>query len=70
MTDLTLDGASFSKFAMLYLDETGRFIDVGDPDRDEARPVEADGAGEVSEARYRFAKRRHRCFCLGARLAE
>ncbi len=42
MTDLTLDGASFSKFAMLYLDETGRFIDVGDPNRDEARPVEAD----------------------------
>ena len=43
MTDLALDGACFSKFAMLYLDETGRFIDVGAPDRDEARRVEADG---------------------------
>jgi len=42
MTALTLDGANFSKFAMLYLDETGRFIDVGDPDRDEARLVETD----------------------------
>ena len=42
MTELTLDGASFSKFAMLYLDETGRFIDAGDPDRDEARLVEPD----------------------------
>ena len=42
MTDLTLDGSTFSKFAMLYLDETGHFIDVGDPDRDEARPVAAD----------------------------
>lgn len=42
MTDLTLDGASFSSFAMLYLDETGRFIDVGAPDCDEARLVEAD----------------------------
>jgi hypothetical protein len=42
VTDLTLDGGSFSKFAMLYLDETGRFIDVGDPNRDESRPVGAD----------------------------
>jgi hypothetical protein len=42
MTGLTLDGSGFSKFAMLYLDETGRFIDVGDPDRDEARLVAAD----------------------------
>ena len=42
MTELTVDGAGFSNFAMLYLDETGRFIDVGDPDRDEARLVEAD----------------------------
>jgi hypothetical protein len=42
VTDLTLDGASFSNFTMLYLDQTGRFIDVGDPDRDEARLVEAD----------------------------
>jgi hypothetical protein len=42
MTGLMLDGANFSQFAMLYLDESGRFIDVGDPDRDEARPVEAD----------------------------
>src|SRR5262249_14209959 len=42
MTNLTLDGANFSKFVMLYLDETGRFIDVGDPDRDEARLVQAD----------------------------
>lgn len=42
MTALKLDGANFSTFAMLYLDESGRFIDVGDPDRDDARPVEAD----------------------------
>jgi hypothetical protein len=42
MTELTVDGAGFSNFAMLYLDETGRFIDIGDPDRDEARLVEAD----------------------------
>ncbi len=42
MTDLTLDGANFSKFAMLYLDETGRFIEIGDPNRDEARSVETD----------------------------
>src|SRR5664279_6597173 len=42
MTDLTLNGVNFSRFAMLYLDDTGRFIDAGDPDRDEARPVEAD----------------------------
>jgi hypothetical protein len=42
VTSLTLDGASFSKFAMLYLDETGRFSDVGDPDRDETRPVKPD----------------------------
>jgi hypothetical protein len=42
MTDLTLSGVNFSMFAMLYLDDTGRFIDAGDPDRDEARPVEAD----------------------------
>ena len=42
MTALMLDGASFSTFAMLYLDENGRFIDVGDPDRDDTCPVEAD----------------------------
>jgi hypothetical protein len=42
MTDLPLHGASFSKFTMLFLDPTGRFIDVGDPDRDEANLVEAD----------------------------
>jgi hypothetical protein len=42
MTNLTLDGASFSKFVMLYLDQTGRFIDVGNPNRDDSRPVEAD----------------------------
>lgn len=42
MTKLLPDGASFSKFSMLYLDDTGRFIDVGDPNCDETRPVEAD----------------------------
>jgi hypothetical protein len=40
LTDLTLDGASFTKFTMIYLDQTGRFIDVGDPNRDEVRLVE------------------------------
>ena len=45
MTALKLDGINFSTFTMLYLDEKGRFIDVGDPDRDEARPVEADDLG-------------------------
>ncbi|MBR0845460.1 hypothetical protein JQ607_35170 [Bradyrhizobium liaoningense] len=42
MTELTIDGADFSDFTMLYLDETGRFLDIGDANSDDTRPVEPD----------------------------
>lgn len=42
MTKLTVYDESFSNFTMLYLDQTGRFLDVGDPGRDDTRHVEVD----------------------------
>ncbi len=42
MTALTQSGADFTRFSMLYLDETGKFLDSeGKPD-EEPRPIESD----------------------------
>lgn len=42
MTELTIDGAGFSDFTMLYLDDAGRFLEIGDVNRDDTRSVELD----------------------------
>lgn len=42
MSELTMDGAAFSDFTMLYLDHDGRFLDVGDVNKDDTRSVEPD----------------------------
>jgi hypothetical protein len=42
MTALTEDGADFSQFSMLYLDESGRFIDPEGESTGETRLIAAD----------------------------
>jgi hypothetical protein len=46
---------SFSKFAMLYADESDHFIDVNDADRDEARPIEGDQPDRFLHGLWAFA---------------
>jgi hypothetical protein len=42
MTELTETGADFSNFFMLYLDESGRFLDPGSEENGESRQIPAD----------------------------
>jgi hypothetical protein len=42
MSELTETGAEFSNFFMLYLDETGRFVDPASEENGESRLIQAD----------------------------